>query len=31
MKIVDGVDLYTISEVAKELGVCISTIRNWED
>ena len=31
MKIVDGIDLYTISEVAKELGVCISTIRNWED
>ena len=31
MKTVEGVDFQTISEVAKKLGVCISTIRNWED
>lgn len=31
MKIIDGVEMLTITDVAKKLGVCISTIRNWED
>lgn len=31
MKVIEGTDFYTITEVAKKLGVSISTIRNWED
>lgn len=31
MKVIEGTTFYTITEIAKELGVSIATIRNWED
>lgn len=31
MKIRDGIEYFTIAEVARQVGVSIVTIRNWEE